>query len=70
MTLGRLNIREARPIRAFGLSFDAPIPSSVDPWALGLSVVVAVFRFKVGMIPTLLACAGAGVMLHLAGAVL
>jgi chromate transporter len=59
-------------MRAFGLSFDAPIPSSVDPWALGLSVVavVAISRFKVGMIPTLLACAGAGVLLHLAGAVL
>ena len=63
--------REARPVRALGLSFDAPIPSTVDPWALGLSLlaVIAIFRFKAGMIPTLLACATAGVVLHLVGAV-
>jgi chromate transporter len=31
--------------------------------------VLAVFRFKVGMVPTLAACAAAGVALHLAGLV-
>jgi hypothetical protein len=31
--------------------------------------VLAVFRFKVGMVPTLAACAVAGVALHLAGLV-
>lgn len=63
--------RAAHPVRALGLSFEAPIPSSVDPWALGLSLVavIAIFRFKAGMIATLLACAIAGVLLHLAGAV-
>jgi chromate transporter len=63
--------REARPVRAMGLSFDAPIPASLDPWALGLSLlaVLAIFRFKAGMIPTLLACASGGVLLHFAGAV-
>jgi chromate transporter len=63
--------RETRPVRAMGLSFDAPISSSLDPWALGLSVLamVAIFRFRAGMIPTLLACAAAGIVLHLAGAV-
>jgi chromate transporter len=62
--------REAHPIRAVGLSFDAPIVSSVDPWALALSVaaIIAIFRFKTGMIPTLLACAVAGVILNLVDA--
>src|SRR6267154_3146258 len=50
--------RETVPIRAFPLSFDAPNPASVDPWALALSIAaaVAIFRFKTGMIPTLAAC--------------
>jgi chromate transporter len=62
---------EAHPVRAWGLSFDAPVLSSLEPWALALSAaaVVAIFRFKAGMIPTLLACAAAGVVLHLLGAV-
>lgn len=62
--------REARPVRAMGLAFDAPVPASIDPWALALSIaaMIAIFRFKAGMIPTLLACAAAGVGLHLAGA--
>ncbi len=63
--------REAVPIRMRGLSVDLPVITSIDPWALALSAasVIAIFRFKAGMIPTLLACAGVGVALHLAGAV-
>src|SRR6516225_6428302 len=63
--------RATIPIRAFPLSFDAPNFASVDPCALALSVAaaIAIFRFKVGMIPTLAACCAAGVVLHLAGAV-
>lgn len=63
--------REGRPARVPGLSFDVPVLASLDPWALALSLaaVVAIFRFKAGMIPTLLACAALGVALHLAGAV-
>jgi chromate transporter len=59
------------PIRIFPLSFDAPVFSSVDPWALALSLAaaIAIFRFKVGMIPTLAACCAAGVALHLVGAI-
>ncbi len=55
---------------AFG-PVDLPIPSSLDPWALALSAaaVLAIFRFKAGMIPTLLACATAGLLLHLVGLV-
>ena len=61
--------RETVPIRAFPLSFDAPVFASVDVWALALSVAaaVAIFRFKVGMIQTLAASCAAGIALHLAG---
>jgi chromate transporter len=63
--------RETWPVRSFGLSFDAPVLASVDIWALLLSVaaVIAMFRFKVGMIPTLAACSAAGIVLYLAWAI-
>src|SRR5215469_2241238 len=63
--------RTTVPVRAFALSFDAPVLSSVDPSALALSLAaaIAIFRFKIGMIPTLAACCAAGVVLHLVGAV-
>ncbi|HEX8664032.1 MAG TPA: chromate efflux transporter [Beijerinckiaceae bacterium] len=63
--------REVRPLRAYGVGFDAPVLASIDPWAfaLALAAAVAIFRFKVGMIPVLAACSAAGVLLHLAGAV-
>ena len=55
-------------VRSMGLFFDAPVPASLNPWALALSAaaLVAIFRFKVGMIPTLLASAFSGVVLRLA----
>jgi len=61
---------ETVPVRLFPLSFDAPRLASVDAFALALSVAaaVAIFRFKVGMIPTLAACCVAGVVLYLVGA--
>jgi chromate transporter len=61
--------RQVTPVRAYGLKFDMPIFTSVDPWALALSAaaVVAILRFRVGMIPTLLACTAAGAVLYLAG---
>jgi len=31
--------------------------------------MIAIFRFKVGMIPTLLACSAVGLLLHLVGAI-
>ena len=63
--------RATVPVRAFPFAFDAPLPASVDPWALLLAVAaaIAIFRFKVGMIQTLAACCAAGVILHLLGAV-
>jgi len=62
--------RATMPIHAFPLSFDAPVLTSVDPWALTLSLAaaIAIFRFKTGMIPTLAACCVAGVVLYLVGA--
>jgi chromate transporter len=62
---------ETRPAQAVGLGFDAPVLSSLDPWAFALSIaaMVAIFRFKAGMISTLLACSAAGVALHLVGVV-
>jgi chromate transporter len=61
--------REVWPVRGFGLHFDAPVPSSVDPWALALSLatILAMFRFKLGMLPTLAAASAAGLALHLTG---
>ena len=61
--------REVRPLRAYGLSFDIPVLASVDPWAFALSAaaIYAIFRLKIGMITTLVACSAAGIALHLAG---
>ena len=63
--------RRAEHVQGFGFSFDAPILSTVDPWAVLLSIaaIIAIFRFKVGMIPTLAACSAAGLLLYLAEAV-
>jgi len=62
---------EVHHLRGFGLSFDVPVLSSIDLCALLLSVaaMVAVFRFKAGMIQTLLVCSLAGIVLYFAGAI-
>ena len=59
---------EVREVRVLGLTLDVPTLSSVNPASLALTVaaLVAVFRFKVGMIPVLAACSAAGVLLYLA----
>jgi chromate transporter len=58
-----------RHIGGLGMGFDAPIPSSLDVWSLILTIgaAIAIFRFKVGMIPTLAASCAAGVAFHAAG---
>jgi chromate transporter len=58
--------RHGHPVRSFGLHFDAPSMGSIDPWAFLLScgAIAAIFLFRAAMIPTLLACAAAGVVLH------
>jgi chromate transporter len=61
--------RETVPVRAFPLSFEAPRLASVDWLALGLSLAaaIAIFRFRIGMIPALASCCGAGIALFLLG---
>ena len=62
--------REARHFERYGLSFDVPLLGTLDPWTILLSAaaMVAIFRFQTGLIPTLLACSAAGLLLHFAGA--
>src|SRR4051812_37064102 len=63
--------RQAEHVQGFGFSFDMPILSTVDPGAVLLSIaaIIAIFRFKAGMIQTLAACSAAGLLLYLVGAV-
>ena len=63
--------RVTRHIGAFGLGVDAPVPASLDVGSLVLTLgaAVAIFRFKLGMIPTLVIACIAGVALHAAGLV-
>ena len=55
--------------RGFGLSIDVPVWSSLDAWALALAAaaMLAIFRFRVGMLTVLLACAIAGLALRVSG---
>lgn len=61
--------REVQPVRGLGLTVDVPIPGSLDPAALLLSLaaIVATLRFKAGLATVLGGCAAAGVILYLAG---
>ena len=63
--------RKTITVTAYGLSFDAPVLASVDIWSLVLALVAAItiFRLKIGIIPTLMACCGAGIALWLFGAI-
>jgi chromate transporter len=62
---------DVRPWRAFVIAFDAPVLSSIDPAALVLSLGagVALFAFRLGMIPVLAGACAAGLALHLIGIV-
>ena len=55
------------PMHALGATFDLPVLASLNlpSLVLSLAAAVAIFRFKVGMIPVLLASALAGVILYL-----
>ena len=61
--------RVTYPLRGFGLSFDMPVLASIDAWSLLIAVgaAVAIFRFKLGMIPTLALACVTGVALHALG---
>jgi chromate transporter len=62
---------ETVPVRSFGLSFGAPVWSSIDIAALALAVAAAtaIFRFNVGMLTVLAGSGVAGIALRLAGAI-
>ncbi|WP_409567455.1 chromate efflux transporter [Methylobacterium sp. J-092] len=59
------------PVALGPIRLELPVLASLNPWALVLAVaaLAAVFRLKAGVIPTLAACAAAGILLHLAGLV-
>jgi chromate transporter len=59
--------RQMLEVRQFGMSLELPVLSSVNSASgvLTLAAAVAAFRFKVGMIPLLLACSAAGVFFYL-----
>ncbi|MBN9435791.1 chromate efflux transporter [Bosea sp. (in: a-proteobacteria)] len=55
---------EVRQVRAYGMGLDVPVLSTVNVAALLLTVaaMIAVFRFKVGMIKIIAACSVAGLV--------
>jgi chromate transporter len=61
--------RRTFPVNGFGLSFDAPMLTSVEVPALILSIAAAtaIFRFKVGMLVVLAASCLTGILMRLAG---
>jgi chromate transporter len=60
--------RETGAWRGFGLDLSVPVVSSVDGFAtiLATAAALAIFRFKFGIMQTLLACSLAGVALQFA----
>jgi chromate transporter len=63
--------RETVPVHSFGLSFGAPVWSSIDVAALALAIAAAtaIFRFNAGMLTVLAGSCAAGVVLRLVGAI-
>jgi chromate transporter len=59
---------EVRVVQLGPLSPSVPVLGTLDPWAalLAAGAMVAMFRFKVGMLPTLAGCAVAGAVIRLA----
>ena len=65
----RVLFRELRAVHLGPFAADLPVPASLDPAALALAALAAacLFRFKLGVLPTLGAAAAAGLVLRLAG---
>jgi chromate transporter len=61
-------LREARALRDFGIGLEVPVLNSVNIPSLVLTIdaLLAVFRFKVGMLPVLAGCAIVGLLYGLA----
>ena len=62
---------EVREVSVLGLTLDVPILASVNEASLVLTLaaLLAVFRFKIGMLPVLAACSLAGMLLYLVAGV-
>ncbi|MCJ2066554.1 chromate efflux transporter [Methylobacterium sp. J-088] len=65
----RTLFRQVETVPLGPLRLDVPVPASLDPAALllTLAAIIAVFRLHAGTLPTLALCAGAGVVLRLVG---
>ena len=63
---GQVDVRHA-----YGMILQVPVLNTLNLPSIILSIVamVALFRFKVGMIPTLLGCSVAGVVIHFLGVI-
>ncbi|MBR0692823.1 chromate efflux transporter [Bradyrhizobium lablabi] len=63
--------RQTFPVHTLGLSFDAPVITSIDLPALVLSIAAAtaIFRFNAGMLVVLAASCAGGILLRLAGVI-
>jgi chromate transporter len=63
--------RQTVLVEGLGMSFAAPVPGSIDLWALALAVVagLCLFRFKLGVMWTLAVCSAASIALHFAAGV-
>ena len=55
---------QTQPFRGFGMALDLPVPGSLDLFMAATAVVsaVALFRFRLGVMKLLAACAMAGVL--------
>ena len=58
---------EVDEVRWLGMKIEVPVPGSanVPSLILTLGAILAVFRFKIGMIPVLLACSALGILYYL-----
>jgi chromate transporter len=56
-----------RELDAWRMSLEVPVWSTLDPYSAGIAVLaaLAIFRFKLGMLPTLAGSAALGAVLHL-----
>jgi chromate transporter len=56
------------PVRTMGLSFDAPVFTSIDPWAVLLTIIagIALLRLKCSVLQTLAISAAVSIALHFA----
>jgi chromate transporter len=59
--------REVEEVSVGGIPLDVPVPSSINVPSLILTIaaMLAVFQFKIGMIPVIAACCAIGVVYYL-----